>query len=156
MSILLKAACKSKGCFYHDVLFLSCRRLLLGQPAKVVYLLTSAPAQRPKEMDLKLVESVTPGSITPATVDQPESEPMLPAADREKGPTEISAIEGSSEGQLKQSSLPALSPSCRSDEVLDRCDESVGNSKILEVREQLPVSGIVPEHETGEHQTKSE
>ncbi|XP_044047771.1 zinc finger protein 280C isoform X2 [Siniperca chuatsi] len=124
--------------------------LVLGQPAKVLYLLTSAPAQRPKGVDLKSFESVTSRSVTLATVDQPESEPMLPAGDQEKGSTEISVIEGSSEGQLKQPSLPALSSSCTSDGVLDLCDESVGNSESLEV------SGPVPEHEAGEQQTKSE
>ncbi|XP_029284489.1 zinc finger protein 280C isoform X2 [Cottoperca gobio] len=119
--------------------------LVLRQPAKVLYLLTSLPAQRPKEMDLKLVESVSL-----ATVDQPGPEPMLPAGDQEKGSTEISVFEGSSKGRLEQSSLPALSSSCTSGGVLDLCAESVGNSESLDVREQLP------EHETGEQQIKSE
>ncbi|XP_039987153.1 zinc finger protein 280C-like isoform X2 [Xiphias gladius] len=125
--------------------------LVLGQPAKVLYLLTSAPAQRPKEMDLKLVESVTSGSATAATVDQPES-----AGDEEKVSTEVSVNEGSFKGELKQLLLPALSSSCRSDGVLDLGDESMGNSQSTDVREQLPVSGIVHEHETREQQTKSE
>lgn len=107
-------------------------------------------------MDLKLAEGVTPGSVTLATVDQPEPEPMLPAGDQEKGSTETSAIEGSSEGQLKQSSLPTLSSSSTSDGVLDVCDESADNSESLEVREQVPVSEIVPKGETGEQQTKPE
>ncbi|XP_045888996.1 zinc finger protein 280C-like isoform X2 [Micropterus dolomieu] len=129
--------------------------LILGQPAKVLYLLTSAPAQRPKEMDLKLAESVTSGSVAVAAVNQPQSEPKLPSGDQEKGSTEISAIEGSSEGQLKQPVLPALSSSCTSDGV-SLCDELLGNSESPEVREQLPVPGIVPEHETGGQQTKPE
>ncbi|XP_068586882.1 zinc finger protein 280C isoform X2 [Cebidichthys violaceus] len=110
-------------------------QLVLRQPAKVLYVLTPAPAQRPKEK-----ESITSGSLT---VDQPESQPMLPEADQEKGPTEITVTEGSSEGHSKQSSLPC----CTSDGVLDLCDGSVGNSERLDVREQ------VPENETGEQKT---
>ncbi|XP_028436746.1 zinc finger protein 280C isoform X3 [Perca flavescens] len=119
--------------------------LVLGQPAKVLYVLTSAPSQRPKEMDLKPIESVTSESVTLATVDQLQPEPMLPAGDQEKGSTETSFVEGSSEGHLKQSSLPALSSCCTSDGDLDLCEESVGNSESQDVREQLP------EHETREH-----
>ncbi|XP_040899935.1 zinc finger protein 280C isoform X2 [Toxotes jaculatrix] len=120
--------------------------LVLGQPAKVLYLLTSASAQRPKEMDSKLVESVTSGNISVATVDQPE--PMLPAGDQEKGSTEISNSEGPFRGELKQS--------CTSVGVLDCSDGRVGNSESPDVGEQLLVSGIIPEHETKEEQTKSE
>ncbi|XP_070760562.1 zinc finger protein 280C-like [Enoplosus armatus] len=130
--------------------------LVLGQPAKVLYLLTSAAAQRPKEMDLKLVESVTSGSVTLAMVNQPESEPMVRTGDQEKVSAETSVVKGSSEGQLKQSLLPALSSSCTSEGVLDLSDESVSNSESLGVREQLPVSETIPEHETGEQQTTSE
>lgn len=68
---------------------------------------------------------------------------MLPEADQEKGPAGITVTEVSSEGHSKQSSLP----SCTSDGVLDLCDESVGNSERLDVREQ------VPENETREQQT---
>ncbi|XP_054467347.1 zinc finger protein 280C isoform X2 [Anoplopoma fimbria] len=125
-------------------------QLLLRQPAKVLHVLTPAPAQTPKEKDIKLEEDVASGSVTVATVDQPESEPMLPEADQEKGPTEITGVEGSSEGHPEQSLLPDVSPSCPADGVLDLCDESVGNSESLDVREQLP------EHETVEQQTKSE
>ncbi len=129
----------------------------MRQPAKVLYLLTSAPAQRPKETDLKLVESVTSGSGNPATADQPEPEPMSPAGDEEKGSSETSVIDGSSEGLSKQSLPPASSSSCASDGVLDLCGESVGSSESLEVREQLPVSDSVPERdETGEQGSKSE
>lgn len=128
----------------------------MRQPAKVLYFLTSAPAQRPKETDLKLVESVTSRSVTPAAVDQPEPEPKLPAGDEEKGSSETSVIEGSSEGLSKQSLPPAPSSACASDGVLDLRDESAGNSESLEIGEQLPVSEVVPEHETGEQQTKSE
>lgn len=143
----------AESCIYNDVLFLSYRHLILGQPAKVLYLLTSPPTQRPKEMDLKLVESVTSKSVTRATVDQPESEPMLPAGDWEKSSTEIDVIAGSSGGQLKQ--LFALPSSCTSDGVSDLCDVSVGNSESLEVKEQLPVSGTVPEDETRDQKSKS-
>lgn len=123
---------------------------LLRQPAKVLYLLTPVPAQRPKEMDLKLVQSVTSGSVTLATVDLPEPEPMLPAGDQEKSSTETSVIEGSPEGHLKQSSPPASSSSCTSGGGLELCDKSAGNSESLDVKKPLP------EHETGEQQTKSE
>ncbi|XP_078105409.1 zinc finger protein 280C isoform X1 [Sander vitreus] len=133
--------------------------LVLGQPAKVVYVLTSAPSQRPKEMDLKPIESVTSESVTLATVDQLQPEPMLPADDQEKGSTETSFVEGSSEGHLKQSSLPALSSCFTSDGDLDLCEESVGNSESQDVIEQLPehetkeqhVIEPLPEPETREH-----
>lgn len=125
--------------------------LVLRQPAKVLYVLTPAPVQRPKEMELKLVESVTAGSVTLASVAQPEPEPItkpgLPAGDQEKGSTETSVVEGSSQGHLKQSSQLVLSSTCVSD---DLGDESLGNSESLDVREQLP------EHEAVEPQTKSE
>uniref|UniRef100_A0A8D0A7G6 Zinc finger protein 280D n=1 Tax=Sander lucioperca TaxID=283035 RepID=A0A8D0A7G6_SANLU len=132
--------------------------LVLGQPTKVVYVLTSAPSQRPKEMDLKPIESVTSESVTLTTVDQLQPEPMLPAGDQEKGSTETSFVEGSSEGHLKQSSLPALSSCFTSDGDLDLCEESVGNSESQDVREQLPehetkeqhVIEPLPEHETRE------
>uniref|UniRef100_A0A3Q3PY22 C2H2-type domain-containing protein n=1 Tax=Monopterus albus TaxID=43700 RepID=A0A3Q3PY22_MONAL len=123
-------------------------QFILTQPAKVLYLVTSAPAQRPKEMDLKLVESLTSRSVS---TDEAGSEPMLLAADQEK-----SSAEASSEGELKQSLLPALSSSCTSDGVVDLCDESVVTSEGSDVREQLPVSAIFPENETGEQQTTSE
>nr|XP_046242206.1 zinc finger protein 280C isoform X2 [Scatophagus argus] len=130
--------------------------LVLGQPAKVLYFLMSAPAQRPKEMDFKQAESVTPQSVTVATVNQAEAEQMSPAGDQEKNFKEERATAGSSEGQLKQSLLPASSTSCTSDGVLDLCDESVGDSESLEAREQLPVSGLIPEDEMREHQTNSD
>ncbi|KAE8297070.1 Zinc finger protein 280C [Larimichthys crocea] len=125
--------------------------LVLGKPAKVLYVLTPPPAQKQKEMDLKVVECATSQSVTPATVDQPESEAMLPAGDQE---THVTA--GSSEGEVQQSALPTLSSSCpvTSEGALGVCDES-GNSESLEVREQLPDSGIVPEDKR-EQQTKSE
>ncbi|XP_032369979.1 zinc finger protein 280C isoform X2 [Etheostoma spectabile] len=133
--------------------------LILGQPAKVLYVLNSAPSQRPKEMDLKPDESVTSESVTLATVDQLQSQPMLLAGDQEKGSTETSFVEGSSEGHLKQSSLPPLSSSCTSDRDLDLCEESVGNSESQDFIEPLPehetreqhVIEQVPEHETKEH-----
>ncbi|XP_076583785.1 zinc finger protein 280C isoform X2 [Chaetodon auriga] len=130
--------------------------LIFGQPAKVVYLLTSGAAQRPKETDLKLVESVTSQSVPLAAVDKPESVPMLPAGDQEKASTEICVAAGSSEGPLTQPLLPVLSSSCTSVGASDQCDESVGNSEILEAREQLPLAGFVPEDETKEQQPISE
>ncbi|XP_041789840.1 zinc finger protein 280C-like isoform X2 [Chelmon rostratus] len=116
--------------------------LLFGQPAKVAYVLTSTPAQRPKETDLKLVESVASQSVYLTAVDKPESVPMLPAGGQEKASTEICVTAGSSEGQLKQPLLPILSSSCSSDGVSDLRDESVCNSESLEAREQLPLSGV--------------
>uniref|UniRef100_UPI0037E72201 zinc finger protein 280C n=1 Tax=Semicossyphus pulcher TaxID=241346 RepID=UPI0037E72201 len=124
---------------------------ILGQPAKVLFLLTSAAAQKPKEMDSKLVENDATVSVTPATADKPDSQLMLPASDQETGPTEKSVIEGSSEGQLQeQPLLPDVSSSCEGDSAL--CEESAGKSESLEVGEELTVS----EHETEEQQTKSE
>ncbi|XP_033972786.1 zinc finger protein 280C isoform X1 [Trematomus bernacchii] len=106
--------------------------LFLRQPAKSFYLLTTVPVLTPKEMDLKVVES-----LSFATADRPE--PIVPAGDSEKASTEISVVEGSSEGHLL---LPAVSSSCAS--------ESVCNSESLKESEQLP------EHETREQPTKSE
>ena len=128
----------------------------MRQPAKVLYLLTSPPAQRPKEMDLKPVKSVTSGSAIVSNVDQPELELMLPTGYPEKASTEVSINEGSFKRELKQSSLPAVSSSCRSDGVLDLGDELKGNSQSPDAGEQLPASGIVHEHETKEKQMQSE
>ncbi|XP_074474431.1 zinc finger protein 280C isoform X1 [Sebastes fasciatus] len=128
-------------------------QLFLRQPAKVLYVLTTATAaQRPKETDLKLVQSVASGSVPLAAVVQPEpeSEPMLPAGDQEEGSTESGVIESPSEEHLEPASLPMVSSSCTSDGVLDLCEESVENSESPEVREQLP------EQETEEQPTKSE
>ncbi|XP_069549635.1 zinc finger protein 280C-like isoform X1 [Brachyistius frenatus] len=129
-------------------------RLVLGQPSKVqLYLVTSTPAQKPK--DLKQAESVTSGSEAVATVDQPESEPIALAGDQGKVSTETSVIGGSSEGEIEQSAVPDSSSSCTTDGVLDRCDESLGNSE-SRVKDQPPVSETVPEQATGEQQPQSE
>lgn len=134
----------------NSVVSLSCSHLVLGQPAKVLYLLTSAPSQTLKEMDLKPVESVTSESVT-ATVDPADSEPTLAAHDQEKGSTEMRNVsEGSSEGDAKRSSLSGSSSSCTLDGVLDLFEETVGNSESLDVREESAVSP------TGEQQPKSE
>lgn len=132
-------------CFYKCPLFflLSCRHLIMAQPAKVLYVLTSASAQRPKETDLKLAESIVSRSVSVAAVNKPESESTVPAGDQERPSTE---------GELKQLLMPTLSSSCTPDGVSDLHDESVGNSESPDVREQLPVS----EHETNEQETKSE
>ncbi|XP_026234051.1 zinc finger protein 280C isoform X3 [Anabas testudineus] len=117
--------------------------LIMAQPAKVLYVLTSASAQRPKETDLKLAESIVSRSVSVAAVNKPESESTVPAGDQERPSTE---------GELKQLLMPTLSSSCTPDGVSDLHDESVGNSESPDVREQLPVS----EHETNEQETKSE
>lgn len=134
-------------------IFLLCRHLILEQPATVLYYLTTAPVQKPKEMELKVVESVTSPSVSLANVNQPVSQPMLPAGDQEKGPTEACTIAGSSEGQLKQQSPP---PPSTSDVASELCDESEANSESLQVREPLPVSGNNPDEETRDQQTKPE
>lgn len=74
------------------------RHLNFGQPAKVIYLLTLAPAQRPAQ-DLKLVQSVASQSVDFATVAKPVSKPMLPAGDQDKSSTEKLVVAGSSERQ---------------------------------------------------------
>lgn len=104
-------------------------------------------------MELKVVESVTSPSVSLANVNQPVSQPMLPAGDQEKGPTEACTIAGSSEGQLKQQSPP---PPSTSDVASELCDESEANSESLQVREPLPVSGNNPDEETRDQQTKPE
>ncbi|XP_068431989.1 zinc finger protein 280C-like isoform X2 [Clinocottus analis] len=110
-------------------------QLLLKQPAKVLYVLTPALAQRPKENDGELVESVTSGNVTVGPVDLLESQLMLIDSNPEKCPREIAFIEGSSEGHSKHLSLPAISAT---DAVLDLCHESVSNSESRDVGEQLP------------------
>ncbi|XP_059215039.1 zinc finger protein 280C isoform X1 [Centropristis striata] len=103
--------------------------LILGQPAKVLYVLTSTP-QRPKEMDLKPVESVPL-----AAVDQPQPEPepeaLLAAAGQEQAPT--GTRDGFSEGLVEPP--PTLSSSCPPDGVLDVSEEPAEES---ESRETLP------------------
>ncbi|XP_068166825.1 zinc finger protein 280C isoform X2 [Antennarius striatus] len=114
-----------------------------GQPAKVSYLLKSTAAQRHKQMDLKVAESVASRSV-PLAVNTSAAEQTSPAADQQKSSTAL-CVSSSSEGQFKQSLLSA-SPSPRaSDVVLDLSAESVSASKSLELKEQLPVSGSVPE-----------
>ncbi|KAM7406155.1 hypothetical protein PAMP_000553 [Pampus punctatissimus] len=124
--------------------------LVLGKPAKVLYLLTSAAAQTPKETDLKPVKNVTSESVSLASVEQPDLELTLPAGDQEKGSTEIRNVTvGSSKGESKQPSLSGLSPPYTLDGVLNLCEESVGNSENLGVRKESLT-------ETGEEQPKSE
>lgn len=119
----------------------------IGQPVKLVYLLSST-TPKPKVTDLKLAESAPPEAVGPAKTDEAEgkaeAEPMLP--DLEKSATEIIVIE---EHVLKSSQPDASSAS---EETSAPCEESVGNSEILEVEDQQPV----PEQETGEQQTGSE
>ncbi|XP_067342124.1 zinc finger protein 280C-like isoform X3 [Channa argus] len=126
-------------------------RFVLAHPAKVLYLVTSTPAQRPKDSELKVVENVNPQSVSVAAVDKPELETTLPAADQK-----IPFIQGSCEVEVKQTLLPSLPSSCTSEGVSDLCDKSVGKLEGLDVREQLPVPGIVSENETKEQQNKSE
>lgn len=127
----------------------------MEQPATVLYVLTTAPVQKPKEMELKVAESVTSPSVTLATVDQPASQPMLPAGDQEKDPTEARPVAGSSEGQLKQQSPPTPDTSDVASELCD-LDKSEANSESLQVRETVPVSGSIPDEETKAQQTKPE
>ncbi|XP_030575886.1 zinc finger protein 280C isoform X3 [Archocentrus centrarchus] len=125
-------------------------QLIVGQPAKVqVYVLTSTPVQKPKEMDLKQAECVTSGCAAVSTVDKPESESTLPAGDREKVSTGTSVIQASSEEDLKPSELPALPSSCSS----DLCDET---SESRDERDQHPDSVTVEERATGEQQSQSD
>lgn len=116
----------------------------MDQPTKVVYVLTSGPAQRSKETGLKVFESATPGSVTV------EEKPMLPAADEEKSSTEKSVGEGSPKGEESQSALPAPSSSSPSDVVLDHSDESKENSESPDVDKELPVKETVPEDQQTE------
>uniref|UniRef100_A0A3P8T0J4 Zinc finger protein 280D n=1 Tax=Amphiprion percula TaxID=161767 RepID=A0A3P8T0J4_AMPPE len=98
----------------------------------------------PKETNLKQAGSVTSGSLT---AEQPESEPMLAAGDEEeKAPTETSATEGSSEGEVQQLQ-PDLSSSCTSDSIVGVCDESVGNSETPDVGDQLSTSVTLTEEQ---------
>ncbi|CAJ1049183.1 zinc finger protein 280C [Xyrichtys novacula] len=125
-------------------------QLVMGQPVKVLYLLTSAQAQKTTESNSKPVESVTSGSVSPAKSDKPDPEPMLPAGDQEKGSTEVITMEGSLE-QTQQPLQPDVSSSGASEEVPAFLEESAGNSEDLMVKNQLPVT----EDEAGEQQTES-
>lgn len=120
----------------------------IGQPVKLVYLLSSTTTPKPKDTDLKLAESAPPEDVDPAKTDEAEgkaeAEPMLP--DLAKSATEIIVIE---EHVLKSSQPDASSAS---EETSAPCEESVGNSEILEVEDRQPV----PEQETGEQRTGSE
>ncbi|KAM9860549.1 uncharacterized protein ACBR49_012903 [Aulostomus maculatus] len=118
---------------------------ILGQPAKVVCILTSAPTRGPKESDLKVVDCVP--SCTFPTVEQPGPAPMSAGGNQEK-----SVIESSSPGELKESSLPGSSSFCTLDGALEMADKSKGNSEILDVREEPPTSLTVSEQETAEQQ----
>ncbi|XP_035016344.2 zinc finger protein 280C isoform X2 [Hippoglossus stenolepis] len=123
---------------------------VMMQPTKVVYLMATPSPPTPKETDMKLEEKVSSKSFTVAAVDQPE--PILPTVDQEKGSTGLSVNE-----DVKPSSPPTSSPST-SDGAFDAPvgDEPVGDSESAGVGERLPVSEVVPEHKTGEQQTKSE
>ncbi|XP_037308200.1 zinc finger protein 280C isoform X1 [Pungitius pungitius] len=123
-------------------------QLFLRQPAKVSYFLTTAPAHKPKEKNSQQEEGFASGSLSVAPDDRPEARPTSPEAEQERSATETAVIEGSSEGCSKQLLLPAGSPSCTP--VLGVIDGWVGVSESVDVREQ------VPQHETGEQQTKSE
>ncbi|XP_041648274.1 zinc finger protein 280C isoform X2 [Cheilinus undulatus] len=103
---------------------------VLGQPVKVLYLVSPPSAEKPKEMDLKLVESVTP-----AKSDEP-------AGDQEEKAAEIIEPEENSQ----QSVQPDAPPSGPSEEELAIPEESAGNSEGLEVGDQQSVH----EHEKGE------
>lgn len=121
----------------------------MGQPAKVqVYVLTSSPAQKPKETDPKQAECVSSGGAAIGTVDKPELESTLPAGDQKEVSTGTSVIQASSEGDSKTSVLPALPSSCTS----DLCDE------ISESREedQRPDSVSAAESATVDQQPQSD
>ncbi|XP_051793026.1 zinc finger protein 280C isoform X5 [Acanthochromis polyacanthus] len=117
--------------------------LLMRQPSKVqVYFLTSTSGQSPKETNLKQAGSVTSGSLS---AEQPASEPILVAGDEEKGPTETSATEVSSKGDVQQLQ-PDSSSSCASESIVGICDESVGTSETPDVGDQLSTS-VTPTEE---------
>jgi len=113
-------------------------------------------AIRIEETDLKQAESITSGSASVAAVGQQAANPKLPEGNQEKDSTETSATECTSKEELKHLLLPAASPSCASDGVLDLCDESAGLSENLHVQDQLPVSEVLFHHATGEKQPDSE
>ncbi|XP_060924776.1 zinc finger protein 280C isoform X2 [Limanda limanda] len=118
---------------------------ILGQPPKIVYLMPT-----PKETDMKLEEKVSSKSLTVAAVDQPQ--PILPTVDQEKGSTGLSVNE-----DVKLTSPPTLSPPTLVGALFVPVGEQpVGDSESAGIRERLPVSEGVPEHEPGEQQTKSE
>lgn len=132
--------------------FLSYRKLILGQPEKVLYLLMSGPTQRPKAKPFKPAESVTPGRMALTAVNQPQSE--SPAGAEEKRSTEMAVTAGSTVGQLKQ--LLTLPSARTSDGVSELRDQLIGNPKSLLVKEMLPVSESVPEDGMRDEKSKSE
>lgn len=104
-------------------------------------------------MDSKLVENVTPSSVTLATFNQPESELMLSAGDKERSSTEEDVIAGSSKGQSKH--LTSLPSSCTSYGVSGLCDVSDRDSEGLQVKKQPPVIENVPDGETGDQKSET-
>lgn len=118
------------------------RQHLPGQPAKALFHLT--PTQKSKEVDLKVIESVTSGSVGGATEqpkpEQLKPEPAFPNELQEKSSTETGAT---LEGPVKLSI--ALPSSGRSDEVTGVGDSSVTASESLKVKEEHPASGSLPD-----------
>lgn len=91
-----------------------------------------------------MIEPVTSGSVSGATEqpkpEQLEPEPAFPSEEQEKSSTETGAT---LEGPVKPS--VALPSSGSSDEVTDVGDSSVTASESLEVKEQRPASGSLPD-----------
>lgn len=135
---------------YNATLFPSHRQLIVGQPAKVqVYVLTSSPAQKPKETDPKQAECVSSGGAAISTIYKPELESPLPAGDQNEISTGTSVIQASSEGDSKTSVLPTLLSSCTS----DHCDEI---SESRDEEDQRPDSVSAAESATVDQQPQSD
>lgn len=125
-------------------------QLIVGQPAKVqVYVLTSSPAQKPKETDPKQAECVSSGGAAISTIDKPELESPLPAGDQNEISTGTSVIQASSEGDSQTSVLPTLPSSCTS----DLCDEI---SESRDEEDQRPDSVSAAESATVDQQPQSD
>lgn len=105
------------------------------QPAKALFHLT--PTQKSKETDLK--ESVS-GATEQPKPDQLKPEPAFPNEEQEKSSTETGAT---LEGPVTPS--VALPSSGTSDEVTDVSDSSVTASESLQVKEEHPASGSLPD-----------
>lgn len=107
----------------------------MGQPVRVVYLLTSAQTQKVKETNLKL-----PGSVSPAKSDKAESEPVLPENNQKTCSTKMIVIDGSSEEQTQQPLQPDKSSAGAPVGDSPLYEETSGNTEDLTVVDQLPVS----------------
>ncbi|XP_074523106.1 zinc finger protein 280C-like isoform X2 [Halichoeres trimaculatus] len=119
----------------------------MGQPVRVMYLLTSAQTQKAMETDLK-----QSGSVPPAKSDKPEPELVLPESNQKNAPKETIVIGTLSEEQTQQPLQPDAVSAAAPEGDSPLCEETLGNTEDVTVSDQLPV----PKDEAGEQENVSE